>query len=650
MTMRVVGAGMALVFVAQGCARAGHGADDTEQTPEPCAEASLRCAGDDLQQCLSGTWKARERCGESGKVCAKSLQQCTSCQPSQSRCDGQQVLTCKSDGTAETPGDLCDVASGFACQGGTCANLCQEAATEKSNVGCEYWAVDLDNAMIDDADNAAGQTFAVVVSNPHSNAPVTVRIARDDSDPGGPASPMEIGQATLAPLTLRVFRLDAREVDGSIPGTFNTGTHTALSRAAYRIESTLPVVAYQFNPLENVSVFSNDASLLKPTEALGEEGPLALSYVVAGWPQTIASTDDPNTNFNPLSPINLRAFLTIVGTREDTHVRVTTTADVVAGGPIAATPAGKIIEANLHPFDVLNLETGSFNADFTGTLIETTGPIAVFSGSEASDAPWFETLSERSCCADHLEDQLDPIRTTGKSFAIAHTPSRTEAVVAAGANITSIDEPDFVRVIAASHESTTVRTSLPAPDDEFVLQGIGTFVELRVLRDFTMTASSRVVVSQVMASQEAAGIPRGLPGGDPSLLIVPPVEQFRKNYVFLTPDKYAFDFLTIVAPKDAQISLDGAELTGCTSSNGISFPETDDEPPATYIVYTCQLSFATIDPSKEAPANLTPGYQNDGVHRVLANAPIGVFVSGFDSFVSYAYAGGTELRDLGPVK
>jgi hypothetical protein len=46
---------------------------------------------------------------------------------------------------------------------------------------------------------------------------------------------------------------------------------------------------------------------------------------------------------------------------------------------------------------------------------------------------------------------------------------------------------------------------------------------------------------------------------------------------------------------------------------------------------------------------LTPGFQNDGVHRVLANQPVGLLVDGFDYFVSYGYAGGTELSFIVPL-
>jgi hypothetical protein len=67
------------------------------------------------------------------------------------------------------------------------------------------------------------------------------------------------------------------------------------------------------------------------------------------------------------------------------------------------------------------------------------------------------------------------------------------------------------------------------------------------------------------------------------------------------------------------------------------------------VVYSCQLSFPKIDMTKPRPDNLSPGQQNDGVHRVLANQPVGVIVDGFDYFVSYAYAAGTELSFIVPL-
>ncbi|MES1189068.1 MAG: hypothetical protein ABUL60_34955, partial [Myxococcales bacterium] len=64
---------------------------------------------------------------------------------------------------------------------------------------------------------------------------------------------------------------------------------------------------------------------------------------------------------------------------------------------------------------------------------------------------------------------------------------------------------------------------------------------------------------------------------------------------------------------------------------------------------SCQLSFPKIDMSKPRPDNLAPGLQNDGVHRILANQPVGVVVDGFDYFVSYGYAAGTQLSFIVPL-
>ena len=159
------------------------------------------------------------------------------------------------------------------------------------------------------------------------------------------------------------------------------------------------------------------------------------------------------------------------------------------------------------------------------------------------------------------------------------------------------------------------------------------------------------MLSSVSPSQEAAGIPRGLPGGDPSLLIIPPIEQFRSSYVFLTPDKYSFDFIRIVSPPGATIVLDGQDIStldSCVSAPGDGLTEAERGsavPP--FIVHRCQLSFPVIDPDK-TDDNLSPGFQDDGVHRIDSDAKIGVLVDGFDAYVSYAYAAGTELTQIVP--
>jgi len=611
--------------------------------PKPaCTAGATRCNGA-LERCDDDGlgWSVVDDCPGQNLVCSMTLAKCTQCEPNKSRCDGQTIETCRSDGQGESMGATCDTSPGVACRDGACVALCDRARVVKNNVGCEYWAVDLDNAMIDATLNAAAQQFAVVISNPQPDLPANVTIEQDDSSPGDPPEIKMVAQTKILPLNLETFKLGPREVDGSPDGEFNTGTGTALSRHAYRITSDVPIVAYQFNPLENVNVFSNDASLLKPVEALTyNPGLFGQAYVVVGWPQTIAHTDDPRTNFDPQSPIDLRVFLTLIGTRADTHVRITTTTRVIPGGPVQETQPGGVIEATLQPFEVLNLESGGFNADFTSSSIDADQPVVVFSGGEASDAPYFDDLIRRRCCADHLEEQLDPIRTAGQNFVLAHTPSRTQAVKNAGGNVGVVAEPEFFRVVAVSEKGANVQTSLPAPNDTFRLSGRGDVRDLVAFDDVLLKADGPIIVGDVQVSQEGAFIPRGLPGGDPSLVILPPVEQFRPDYVFLTPDKYIFDFITVIAPPGASIALDGQLLddTRCDVGHVTG-----------YDVFRCQLSFPKIDMT--LPVNpIMAGLQNDGVHRILSNASVGVLVFGWDSFVSYGYAAGTQLEEINIIR
>src|SRR5205823_2260570 len=142
---------------------------------------------------------------------------------------------------------------------------------------------------------------------------------------------------------------------------------------------------------------------------------------------------------------------------------------------------------------------------------------------------------------------------------VGHSPNRSDAVGRAGAtNVGHFDEKEYVRIVAVAEGQVHVRTSLAAPYDDFYVTGPGGFREIEYDGDFTIETDGAIHVGDVQASQDASGVPRGFPGGDPSLLIVPPIEQWRSDYVFLTPDKYVFDFFAVLAPKGSSILLDGA--------------------------------------------------------------------------------------------
>jgi hypothetical protein len=608
-----------------------------------CVAGADRCSENTLQRCAEDgeSWVDVEACSDQGLVCVAD-EGCRVCFPDTRGCEGLDIVRCRPDGTGTDVIASCGEGDDV-CWGGECINACALAADTESYVGCEYWAVDLDNAVVSDFGAASAQQFSVVLSNPGvltATARVEIFCTAEDALVlgciAGEAFTVE-GPFTVAPGDLEIVDLDPRELDGSTSPEANDGPGTFVSHHAYRISSSSPLVAYQFNPLENVGVFSNDASLLLPTEALADK------YMVLSWPQTLAVTADPETN----GGIHLRAFLTIVGIEDDTAVTIALDTDTIAGGGLPAHTAGETIEVTLDRYQVLNLETGSFNADFTGTAVTATERIAVFTGSEASDAPRFDTLADRQCCADHLEEQLFPEVSFGVHFAAVKTPLRSAVIADAGWDVEVVpDEPEYWRVVATA-ANTVITTNLPIPDDEFVLQrGESKIFESE--RDFVLESTEPIAFGQFPASQLATGIPSTLPGGerppggDPSYMVVPPVEQWRTEYLFLVPNKYAYDYLLIAAPADAELRYDQIPLDHvllCEYEPIGTLPTGPGDTPEEYVAIRCPLSMPTPE---------GPGLQDDGVHflETTNNRPFGLMVWGWDSFVSYGYPGGSNVEPI----
>ena len=683
--------------------------------PNPIVDGGFVCFTPNSQACTGTVWNTCEMAGEFLRPvredCAAQLDEegqplmcvadigCAVCRPGQIFCRGGDAVRCGDTGNDFELIEECMLDEGFVCRDGACQNLCDVAISEKSYQGCEFYAADLDNAALGAGRDASSQQYAIVVSNP---SPLTSEVVVEVNDAPYGEEPMirEVERVALLPGDLEVLELPRREVDGSSsnqlctsdpescpgdevcvcagsPPCFcrvsedasgqNDGTHTALTSQGYRVRSQFPIIAYQFNPLSNAGVFSNDASLLYPTSAV------STTYTVVGWPQTIADGDcDPEepgcveVDFDPTrDDEDLRAFLTILGGTERSVVNLTmgdrvfqVVGNEAAGIPTLASRDELMVE--LGPFDVLNLETDGLNADFTGTRIESSQPVSVFVGSEASDAPRFDTYTTRLCCADHLEDQLFGDDVLGSLFYIAKMPPRTASLNDAFLDplrdsVAEVNEREWVRVVAVAPGDTTIVTTLPAPEDRVTLAQYESVI-LRASSDFILTAleGKPVAVLQVLPSQQAIGIPNEYPGGDPAIVAVPPVEQYRQDYVFLTPNLYAFDYVIITADADTQVLLDGDPLDErfCTTAPADGIERMPGDPPPEQVVHRCQLSFPEVGacpdgaPDCDASDIVRDGEQNDGVHTVLADAPVGVVIYGFDAFVSYAYAAGLNLKPI----
>jgi hypothetical protein len=545
------------------------------------------------------------------------------CQPGERFCleDGVFVYECDKTGTKPLACGSCAAAPiGGVCHDGECVSLC--TSDEKSYLGCEYFAVDLDNARLFagldefgteqflDAQNAQ---YAVIVSNPDASEPAFVSITRGPTRASPPglvcttAQPDDsvVMSAIVPPRGLHVFELPSRNVDG-----------TVLARLAYRIAANRPITAYQFNPLENVKVFSNDASLLLPTNTLDTD------YFVMTRSQTFDE---------------LKGYLTVVGTRPGaTEVTVRVTGRTLAGVGIPALEPGESFTARLSQYDVLNIETNFIGADLTGSTVHASQPVAVFGGSEAANAPTtsrcnpathkceYDGVTDCSCpagdplcspdakcsafitcCADHLEKQLFPVSTWGSDYVAVRSYPRGL-------------EKDIWRLLAA-YDDTEV-TLEPAAAIVPRLDA-GQWFEFESAADFAIHATRPVLVGQFLAAQDAPnpGREAGDAGiGDPSFILLAPVRQFREDYVFLAPNKYAEDYVSVAARAGGTVRLDGTVIEQIALAQAVSI--------GTSGWRALRVPLA------------------DGFHEIICRGGCSIMVHGYDRYVSYAYPGGLNLE------
>ncbi len=582
--------------------------------------AQGRCTGTVYETCAGGQWGDPVDCAASGNVCVEALG-CVPCVPGRTHCEGENVMLCGADGTTGTLVDTCDTTAGESCDpaSGVCVNLCAVAAGERSNIGCEYWAVDLDNAE-NSFDSAASEQFAVIVANLSNLYASQVVVDKDEALVGEPHSFVEVGRATVDPGQLHVFNLPRWDVDGDNPAGVDSDPQTTLSRRVYHITSSTPVVAYAFQPI--VQAYSNGAYVLLPTTALDTD------YFAVIWRPA-----NPMV-FPGLLPYPNRAYVTIVGVEDGTTVWVTPTYDIFAGVgqpgagilPVTGISAGTPTEFTLDRFDVLNLESAAMLGlsdpipDLTGTHIASTNyPVAVFTGVDLATVG-DKTLpdgSTEACCAEFMGAQLPPTSSLGQRFVVSRSPMRSASP---GVWV----EYDHYRVFAV-RDGTTVTTTLSDPALASFTLNAGDWREFSSRDGFILqSAPAPVILAQYLTARDQCYDWRPSAGGDPDMVYIPPVEQRRTTYIFATGQGFSENWAVVSMPDGASATIDGNDVASlCTvvyvdgMLDGL-----------TYRAYHCAIV--------------------DGRHEVTAmgDQPVGVMVFGYYNAGSYQYPAGSDFRRI----
>jgi hypothetical protein len=415
------------------------------------------------------------------------------------------LRTCAADGRSVDTCDGVEVCSdNEQCQEGQCVNACDLAEAQRDNVGCDYYAVNMDIYP-----GLSGSCFVAFVTNTFTTAahlelefagtPLDVEkytrlptgagadIVYEAYDPREGLAPGQVAILFLANSGgVRCPVQAARTTGTSVSGT-GWGT-------AFHIRSDVPVVAMQMLPYGGGSAAVTGSSLLLPTSAWGK------NYVaVNAWPATAG-----------LPSLNIAAM------EDDTIVTILPkTALKGRSGVVDGSPANEPIEYTLDAGEVLQL---SQDEELTGSPIASDKKIAVFGGSQCMYVP----DSETGYC-DHAEQQLPPVGALSNEYIAAnHRPRRPQ-------------EKSFLYRVVGAVDGTKLIYDPPVEDAPSDLQ-LGEAVAFWSRTPFVVKSQDEAHPFLLFAYMTGGALQADY--GDPDFVRVVAPVQYLSRYVFFTDPTY----------------------------------------------------------------------------------------------------------------
>jgi hypothetical protein len=528
---------------------------------------------------------------------------CTADLKSVTDCAGDVVMTCP---------------AGLACAAGTCiADTCGAAVQSKSSVGCEYWALNLDNIL-------PGACFAAYVAN-NWTTPIHIQVDYQGttlpvdsftSIPTGQGSALTYAPYTtatgLAPGQVAIVFLSQATGElgpplgepcptGITPAvTVDPAVHGTGLGKGFHITTDGPAVAYQIFPYGGGNAAITSASLLLPVSAWD------VNYVAVN---AFAQTQIPS-NYGGLPSLD------ILASEDGTQVTISPVAAITAGTSVAAAPQGTPTVYNLSKGQYVQFTQG---AELTGSAILANNPIAVFGGNSCMNIP----ATEAAC--DTGAQQIPPVRALGSEYAAVRYRGRN-----GGQN-----ESVPWRLVGAV-DDTLLTWTPSAPSGAPLTLKAGQLVSFDSPGPFIV--ASQDGAHPFYASAHMTGGDAFNGEGDPEFVNIIPTAQYLDSYVFFTDPTYPETNLVLVRAKGpkgfADVSLDCSGVVGgWTPLGAYEYTRVD----------LVTGNFAGVN-----------GCAN-GAHSIQSTAPFGVTVWGWGTsatfplsttYVSYAYPAGAGVKPV----
>jgi IgGFc binding protein len=525
------------------------------------------------------------------------------------------LLTCSPDyhSVVDCHGNVVTQCSGMnGCDQSTlsCSNACAAAVTNKTSVGCEFYATNMDQVSAD-------LCFAAFVANTW-DTPAHIQVefegtmlpvANFTRIPSGSGTSLTYGDydatAGIPAGQVAIVFLSGL-LSSSVPCPAPTASpqgsviwNTSGTGFSFHITSDVPVVSYEMNPYGGAKAATTGASLLLP---------------VSVWDTNyIAVTAKPKDVYGP--------SMNIVSAYDGTMVTMLPTVAVAGGGALPAGPANAP-----YTFMLDKGQQAQFtqDADLTGSVIQATSPIGFMAGQPCMREP----LGTNYC--DHAEQMLPPVKALGNEYVGVMFRPRVTGDAATWHLVGTVNGTKLTYVPATP---TGAPTTLDA----------GEVADFITDQPFVVTSQDKTYPFMLFTKMSSAtwtqlSQPTGY--GDPDFVISVPPRQYLNNYVFFTDLTYPETNLVVVRAKDANtMAFDDVTLDCLTA-------------PLTGWQAIGDYEWTRVD--LETGFNGVNGCSN-GPHAMKSKGLFGLWVWGWGtpttqtSYVSYGYPGGMNVQPINQV-
>ena len=525
------------------------------------------------------------------------------------------------------------------CAGGSCVSACAAASAAGANLGCGFMLSTPRTYVGGAAMNEPNTQpcFAAFLANTWG-APALVTVQRggksydattfgriaDSAKPPAmwapiPASGIPVGQVGVLFLSSdpnATLMETGEPLTCPVPPAIGAATEVKGTDVgeAFVIGASVPVSAYDIFPFGGAHSHFPAAQLLFPTSAWGKD------FVMIAAPFGSYAADGP-------------LFGQIIATVDATHVSISPSVSLPAGGGFPAMPKGQASTFTLAKGQVLQWQLPAGSKDMSGSIVEADQPIAAIGGSQLfrlqplGDGPGGETT----------HTPTPAVATLGNDYVLAPYETRRADLV----------EETIVYRLVGALDGTILTFDPPVPGAPASIAR-GEVVDFSAVGAFRVTSQGNThpfAIAQTMSSANVPGGSRpgalipfpGLPAGqspplgDEDFVVTLAPSQFLSNYVFFTDPTYATTSLVVTRVRPSggaftDVTIDCLGVVSGWKDIGVSG----------------LYQFARVDLVR---AGVPVGTCANGPHGAKSAGAFGLVVWGLDTYSSYGYfAGGNAAK------